>query len=76
MEAEITNNVFMLFAKSIALLSYIMIKSELYTIINGASTHARTRTHAHTHTHTYFVTVYPRLIAKDNKNTKILLTWE
>jgi len=53
MEAEITNNVFMLFAKSIALLSYIMIKSELYTIINGASTHARTRTHTHTHTHTH-----------------------
>lgn len=42
MEAEITNNVMMLVAKSIALLSYIMIKSELYRIINGISMHACT----------------------------------
>jgi len=68
MEAEITNNVMMLVAKSIALLSYIMIKSELYRIINGTSMHART----HTHSHTHFVTVYPRLIANrqhKNKNS-------
>jgi len=51
MEAEITNNVMMLVAKSTAIYSYIMIKYRLYRTINGM--HAQVRTHTHTHTHTF-----------------------
>jgi hypothetical protein len=61
MEAEITNNVMILVAKSSALYSYTMIKYGLYRIINGTRTQANMR--ACTHTQIYFVTVYPRLMA-------------
>jgi len=51
MEAEITNDVMMLAAKNTALLSYIMIKSGLYRIIDAPPPLPK---HTHTHTRIFY----------------------